>query len=154
MSAYFEDLFGRFHELHNDLIKAVEGLPDEALDWVPGPDMNTMNILVIHLTGAERYWIGAVALQEPTERVRAREFQAHGLSSAELKKQLVDEDEFCRKALKQFTLQDLEEIRTSPRDQKTFRAGDCLAHALEHTALHLGHIQLTRQLWEQHNKTI
>jgi ankyrin repeat protein len=25
----------------------------------------------------------------------------------------------------------------------------CLAHALEHTALHLGHMQITRQLWEQ-----
>jgi hypothetical protein len=24
-----------------------------------------------------------------------------------------------------------------------------LLHALEHTALHLGHMQLTRQLWEQ-----
>ena len=25
----------------------------------------------------------------------------------------------------------------------------CLAHALEHTALHLGHMQIMRQLWRQ-----
>ncbi len=99
MSTFFDDLFDRFHELHNDLLKAIEGLPDEALDWVPGPDTNSINILVIHLTGAERYWIGAVALKEPTDRVRAKEFQVHGLSAAELKKHLVEEDDFCRKAL-------------------------------------------------------
>lgn len=26
-----------------------------------------------------------------------------------------------------------------------------LAHALEHTALHLGHMEITRQLWEQNS---
>jgi uncharacterized damage-inducible protein DinB len=153
MSTFFEDLADRFQGLHNDLLKAVEGLPDEALDWTPGPDTNSINVLVVHLTGAERYWIGAVALKEPTERVREKEFLVHGLSAAELKKHLVDEEAFCQNAFKQFSLQDLEASRTSPRDNKTFRVGECLAHALEHTALHLGHIQLTRQLWEQQQKS-
>jgi uncharacterized damage-inducible protein DinB len=153
MQTFFDDLFDRFHELHNDLLKAIEDLPDEALDWVPGPDTSSINILVIHLTGAERYWIGAVALKEPTDRVRAKEFQVRGLSAGDLKKRLVDEDDFCKKAIKQFSLEDLQEIRTSPRDNKTFLVGWCLAHALEHTALHLGQLQLTRQLWEQQKKS-
>jgi hypothetical protein len=30
--------------------------------------------------------------------------------------------------------------------------GWALLHALEHTAIHLGHIQITQQLWDQKNK--
>lgn len=153
MPTFFDDLANRFHELHDDLHKAIEGLPDEALDWVPGPEMSTISILVVHLTGAERYWIGAVALKEPTDRDRAKEFLVHGLTIAELKKRLADEEDYCQSALKQFSVQDLAESRTSPRDNKTFQVGWCLAHALEHTALHLGHLQLTRQLWEQQKRT-
>ena len=32
---------------------------------------------------------------------------------------------------------------------REFTGAWCLAHALEHTALHLGQMQITRQLWEQ-----
>jgi len=149
MPSFFEDLADRFNELHTDITKAIEGLPINALDWVPGPEMSSINVLVVHLTGAERYWIGAVALGEPTERIREEEFLVHGLDARELKKRLHQEDEYSREALKRFSLSDLEEIRKSPRDEKYFTVGWCLAHALEHTALHLGHIQLTRQLWEQ-----
>ena len=76
----------------------------------------------------------------------------HGLSAEDLKKRLSDEDVYARKALEGFALPDLEAIRKSPRNEKTFSVGWCLTHALEHTALHLGHIQLTRQLWEQKSK--
>lgn len=149
MSTFFEDLLDRFHELHLDLSKAVDGLPTEALDWIPGPDMNSINVLLIHLIGAERYWIGAVALGEPTERIRDEEFLVHGLISDELLDRLQTEDDFIRQALTSLSLQELEMLRKSPRNEKTFSIGWCLTHALEHTAIHLGHIQLTRQLWDQ-----
>jgi uncharacterized damage-inducible protein DinB len=152
MSTFFEDLLDRFHELHADIAKSLEGLPVEALDWKPGPETNSINVLVVHLTGAERYWIEAVALGEPTERVRDEEFLAHGLSAVDLKERLAAEDDFTRRALARFNLPDLEESRKSPRNEKTFNVGWCLAHALEHSALHLGQIQLTRQLWEQKSK--
>ncbi len=72
MPTFCDDLFDRFHELHTDILHAIDGLPAEALDWVAGEDMNSINVLVVHLTGAERYWIGAVALGEPTTRVHAK----------------------------------------------------------------------------------
>jgi uncharacterized damage-inducible protein DinB len=149
MSAFYEDLFDRFHELHTDLGKTIDGLPVEALDWVSGPEMSSISVMVVHLAGAERYWIGAVALGEPTDRVRAQEFEVKGLSLGELRTRLTEADEYAREALARFSLADLEEPRQSPRNDKTFRVGWCLTHALEHTAIHLGHIQLTRQLWEQ-----
>ena len=152
MPTFFDDLFDRFQELHTDIAKAVAGLPVEALDWVPGPEMSSICVMVVHLIGAERYWIGAVALGEPTNRVREEEFNVHGLSTDELEKRLSGADDYTRNALRRFSLPELESVRKSPRNEKTFSVGWCLVHALEHTSLHLGHIQLTRQLWEQENK--
>jgi uncharacterized damage-inducible protein DinB len=149
MPSFFDDLYDRFHELHSDLAKAIDGLPAEALDWVAGPGVNSISVLIVHLTGAERYWIGAVALGELTDRVREQEFDVKGLEAAELKRLLTEEDDYARTALMRFPLADLEAARKSPRNEKSFTVGWCLTHALEHTALHLGHIQLTRQLWEQ-----
>jgi len=53
-----------------------------------------------------------------------------------------------RAVLESLTLADLEQERVSPRDGRTFTVGWALSHALEHTALHTGHIQLTRQMWD------
>jgi uncharacterized damage-inducible protein DinB len=148
LTVFCDDLIDRFHELHSDITKALDGCPSEALDWVPGPEMNSIAMLVVHLAGAESYWIG-VAVNEPPDRDRAAEFRTQGLSKKELKAHLVSADGYARQALARFSLPDLESVRKSPRNARTFTAGWCLAHALEHTALHTGHIQLTRQLWKQ-----
>jgi uncharacterized damage-inducible protein DinB len=147
MTIFFNDLIDRFKELHSDIGKSLEGLPVEALDWVPGPEMNSLSVLVAHLTGSERYWIG-VAINEAPERDREAEFRIKGLDVEELKGRLNFADDFARKALASLSLEDLDAVHRSPRNDKKFSAGWCLAHALEHTALHTGHIQLTRQLWD------
>jgi uncharacterized damage-inducible protein DinB len=149
--SYFDDLNEHLYELHADITKAIESLPIKALDWVPGLEMNSIAVLVIHLTGAERYWIG-VALYEPPDRDRGAEFRIQALSADILKTHLVSADDYARLALARFSLPDLEAVCQSPRNAKTFSVGWCLSHALEHTALHTGHIQLTRQLWDQKEK--
>lgn len=133
--------------MHSDILKAVEGLPIEALDWVPGAEINSLGVLVIHLTGAERYWIG-LAVNEPLERDREAEFRAKGLNIKQLTARVVSADEYNRDALSRLSLTDLDIMRSSPRNNKTFTVGWCLMHALEHTSLHTGHITLTRQLWD------
>jgi len=148
MTNFWEDLYDRFHELHTELINTVEGLPPAALDWSPGLEMNSINALVVHLTGAERYWIG-VALDEPPERDRDAEFKAHDRSGEQLKEILAGADDYLHQGLIRFSLQDLESIHLSPRSQKKVTTGWAVLHALEHTAIHTGHAQLTRQLWEQ-----
>jgi DinB superfamily len=93
-----------------------------------------------------------VARGEPTDRVREAEFQVHGLSAEELKLRLAAADDYANQAINSFSLADLETTHRSPRNDKTFTTGWCLLHALDQTALHLGHIQLTRQLSEQKEK--
>lgn len=86
---------------------------------------------------------------DPAPRDRAAEFRATGNTTEALRKRLDDTLAYARRALETLTLQDLEQERTSPRDGGKFSMSWALLHALEHTAIHLGHVQLTRELWEQ-----
>ncbi len=149
MPTFFEEYLKRMQIRHEEIYKAVEGLPSAALDWMPAPDTNSMSVLIFHLTGAERYWIGDIAAQDPSDRDRDAEFKVHDVGADVLKKRLDDNLAYARKALAKFTLQDLEAPRVVPRDGSKTTVADALLHALEHMTLHLGHIQITRQLWEQ-----
>jgi hypothetical protein len=149
MLALFDDFLDCLSALHAQVASAVEGLPPEALDWTSGPEMNSINVLVSHLVGAERYLIGDLAAGVPSGRDRPAEFRARGLTSAELQSMLNESRQHARALLANLDIKDLETARYSPIHERTFTAGWGLLHALEHTALHLGHIQMTRQLWDQ-----
>ena len=148
MQTFFTDYLSLLQERHNEILEALEGLPSAALDWTPGPDMNSISVLIFHLTGAERYWIGDVASQDPKERDRDAEFRVREVGMDVLRKRSTDNLEYARNALNRFTIQDLEATRISARDGRSFTVAWALLHALEHTTLHLGQIQLTRQIWE------
>lgn len=152
MQIYFEDYLNLLRSCHNDIHKALDGLPPEALDWVPGDDMNSISVLVVHLTGAERFWISDVAAQEPSDRNRDAEFKVKGLGMDALKKRLDEALSYASATLEKFSLQDLETPRRSPQTDRDFTVGWSLLHALEHAREHAGQIQLTRQLWEQKTK--
>lgn len=149
MQTFFGDYITLLEERHGETLEALEGLPSAALDWTPGPEMNSISVLIFHLTGAERYWIGNVAAQDPKERDRDAEFRVRDINVDVLRKRLADSLEYARNALNKFTAQDLETKRVSARDGRSFTVAWALLHALEHTTLHLGQIQMTRQLWEQ-----
>jgi hypothetical protein len=111
--------------------------------------MNSLCVLIVHTAGSERYWIGDVACQDPSDRDRGAEFEIQGLAADQLAERLDQGLVYASKAAENIRLTNLQEIRISPRDNREYSAGWALAHALEHTALHLGHAQLTRQLWMQ-----
>jgi uncharacterized damage-inducible protein DinB len=148
MIDFYQDFLNRLVELHKNIEQAIQGLPQEALDWSPGKGMNSIAVLIVHLTGAERYWIGDVALEDPSSRDRAAEFRAGGIPLDALQARLADSLAYAQNALTRLTLSDLAQERVSPRDGRKFSVTWALLHALEHTAIHLGHIQITRQLWE------
>lgn len=148
MQQFFEDYLNILQRLHTDALKAFEGLPQEALDWIPAMEMNSFGVLVTHLTGAERYWIGDVAGEEPSGRIREQEFQVQGLNSDTLAKRLSDSFNYARCHLEKLTVQELELLRTVPQDGQKVTVGWALAHAIEHTALHVGHMQILRQWWD------
>jgi uncharacterized damage-inducible protein DinB len=149
MNAFYEAYLERLEWLHAEIKQSVQGLPQEALDWSPGKEMNSMAVLVTHLAGAERYWIGDVAAGEPSGRDREAEFRVRGLPRSALEERLQQANQYARQTLERFSLEDLQALRISPRDGEEINVAWCLLHAIQHTGMHLGHIQLNRQLWEQ-----
>jgi uncharacterized damage-inducible protein DinB len=149
MQKFYTDYLELLQDCHHGILQAMEGLPQEALDWVPGQDMNSINVLLAHITGSERFWIGDIAAQEPSNRDREAEFRVRGVEADVFRKRLADNLEYAHHALDIMSLQDLEATRVRPSDGREFSVTYALIHALEHAREHLGQIQLTRQLWEQ-----
>lgn len=149
MESLFTDLLQRFETIHKAIETAVADLPAEAMDWKPGPEMNSIAVILAHTAGAWRYWAGDVAGDKPSGRVRAEEFETFNVDAAEMLGRLNAALETTRQVLAELELSRLGEGRTAGMFNEERTRGWALFHALEHTALHAGHIQMTRQLWDQ-----
>jgi uncharacterized damage-inducible protein DinB len=114
MSEVLAAYLNRLEELHRDLNRALEGLPAEALNWSPGPEMNSLAVLAAHTAGSERYWIGDVVAQDDSQRDRDAEFRTHASSAAELIARLDTALAHSRSVLERLTLSSLDEKRTEP----------------------------------------
>nr|MBC8492461.1 DUF1572 family protein [Chloroflexota bacterium] len=53
MLSILEDYWERLQALHADIERTIAGLPQAALDWAPGPEMNSLAVLAVHVAGAE-----------------------------------------------------------------------------------------------------
>lgn len=152
MEQFFADYLERLQTLDRDFIAAFDDLPAEALDWVPGADMNSFCVLVVHTAGSGRFWIGDAALDDPSNRDREAEFRAKGLTHDALKARFAAFEDYVRAGLERVSLADMDVVHTLHNHRGEViqvTAGWALLHALEHTGLHLGHAQITRQMWEQ-----
>ena len=149
MQSFFTSYLDLLQDCHNGILQALEGLPQTALDWIPGQDMNSIGVLLAHITGSERYWIGDIAAQESSNRDRDAEFRVHGIKADVFRKKLADNLEYARNVVDKMSLQDLEASRVSANNEREYTVAWALLHALEHATSHLGQIQITRQLWEQ-----
>ena len=148
MQLFYEDYLNNLNELHSDIENALDGLTPAALDWVPQPGMNSIGVMVFHLTGAERYLIGEVITGDNSDRDRDAEFKVQGMELNALLKRLADNRAYISGVLEGLTLADLE-TRRMFRHQREVTVGWVLGHALKHTATHMGQIQLTRELLDR-----
>jgi uncharacterized damage-inducible protein DinB len=142
----FVDYLQRLEDLQDRLHQAVEELPAEAIDWSPGAQMNSVAVLLAHITGVLDEGID-LALDNPPHRVRAQEFQTRGVPGAELLRRLDLALDHARGSLPRLGLADLAQERKDEDGMIT--CGWALLHALEHAYLHLGHLQVTCQVWRQ-----
>lgn len=151
MQPYFEDYLLNLQELHNDILNALKDLPPAALDWSPAPDVNSINVLVVHTVGAQRFLIGEAVGGDPANRDREAEFKIQGLDAKELTQHLNESYEYIRSVLDSLTVDDLTSVRDFRGRERS--VAWILGHALKHTATHMGHIQLMRQVWELYGKS-
>jgi uncharacterized damage-inducible protein DinB len=148
MRKLYQSMLQELRNLHTEVVNALDTLPPEALDWSPGPEMNSLAVLAVHMSGAERYWIGDVVSGTPSFRNREAEFQVKGMATEAIKNRFSELDAFEEKAFANLRLRDLDETRVSPRDGQKVTVGEALLHAFRHCALHVGHIEVLVQQWK------
>lgn len=145
MEPFFEDYMKCLESLHNDLKGALDGIGQDGLDWSPGAEMNSLGVLVAHVCGSERHWIGDVVAGVPSGRDRPAEFRTQGVPVETLVERLGANLVYVRHVLESLSLADLENIRHVPGDNRRTTVGWVLAHVMAHVGVHAGHAQVTRQ---------
>jgi len=155
MEKEIQGYLGKIGELWGHIQEMLDGLPPEALDWRPlegEGDLATNSLAAIaaHVAGSGTYLIQEVVGRQPIHRDREGEFSTRGVDVPTLKARLDAARQAIEKVLSPFTAARLEEDRRY-RD-RTAKVRWILLHVLEHTASHLGHMQLTRQLWAARNR--
>lgn len=137
----------------NDMRPSIEGLPPEALNWKPaGEGSNSIAVLATHSMLSARSWI-AIAVDAPRpERDRDAEFLARASDAASLLALVDSLRGECERMLAEEAVIDWAASR-STHDRPGGRPNEApaawaLLHALEHLREHVGHIALTRQLWD------
>jgi uncharacterized damage-inducible protein DinB len=149
MDKIFIDYLAELEWLHADIKASLRELPISAFNWEPGQEMNSISVLVVHLTGAQRYLVGDIAAGEPSGRDRPTEFRPQELDMQALELRLDKSLAYIQEVFSRLSPDDLRNPGFAPHHGETVSIGWALFHVLSHTALHLGQIQITRQLWEQ-----
>ncbi len=150
MDRFYVDCLERFGALHKEIKNSLQDLDQNAFDWRPADETNSISVLVTHLAAAEVFWAVEIARGREPSRVREEEFLAKGLDGKDLVSILDSALESIQAAFEQMSLSDLGQIRHSKAHQMDVSAGWAILHALEHTAIHVGHIQLTVQFWKEY----
>lgn len=152
MQAIFADVLRRLEEMHQQYFEYMDELSTEELDWSPAPEMNSLCVLGVHVTAAERFWIG-LGIDNVSERNRPAEFLASGYELKALKARFAANIAFYREAFEQQDAGRLEEVvdvsHFMDRPSQLVTRGYALLRGLDHTAEHLGHAGMTRQLLER-----
>ncbi|MGH2561965.1 MAG: DinB family protein [Thermomicrobiales bacterium] len=137
--------------LAEDALRQLEGLPSDDLnDWRPREDLediNTFFALATHLVGSGEHWVLHGAGGRPVDRDRPAEFRARG-SLDDVRARYDRWLAGCHEVLAGITEPDLAHDSHLPEQDRRFpTVADCLIHAVEHTATHVGHLHIQRQLW-------
>jgi uncharacterized damage-inducible protein DinB len=140
----------RIEDLRGQVARLVADLPAEALNWRPiaGKDeqvTNSLAVLATHIAGAEHFWIAEVVGRLPLTRDRDAEFLIEVADGERLLRRLAMVEAETRGIFRALEPADLEETRLVRGRVVPVRW--CILHVIDHTALHLGHMQLTYQLW-------
>ena len=137
-----------------DIIVQLDGIPDEILNQpTPIPDTNTLFALATHTVGMGEFWVLTLIGNRPSNRKRAAEFQAVGEGkplTTRYQQWIADVhallDGLPDAAMARVVEPPLEFRSTGGLQDGPLTVRDCLYHVVEHTATHLGHIQLSADL--------
>ncbi len=137
-----------------DFQAALDGIPDDDLNtWLPsaashgGGEMNTLAALCVHTAKAGTWMLVHQVFGQNYDRDREGEFHATA-TRQEIDSLFADMLARFDALTAEHPQVDLAAMPTTIRPAlPDWDKAAWLQHAVEHTGLHLGHAQITRQLW-------
>jgi len=140
---------------HRDMIGIIADLPDEALIWHPTEAMGSLSGIICHTMYCEVYAIRRAAGEDVAYSVKEDDAEEDDSTwrTAERREALIariaEGDAIMKRILPIMTVAGMEERFHAWGGNSIHSGGDLIAKAATHTTMHWGHMQMTRQLWEQ-----
>lgn len=129
----------------------VDTLPEDALNWRPGnEETNSVAQLVRHVTAVQNVLLSR-SLGETVEHDHEYSLRNDPATKEELHGLIADAKAKKDAQLARLDRTDMSEMLPSQRGP-TMRA-HYIIHTADHGQEHLGHAELTKQLWEQRAQT-
>lgn len=131
---------------------AIEGMGVEELNWAPlNADTNSPCALASHMAGAETMWIHQIVGGLDVSRNRDAEFAATSNSAVRLVDLLDKVGASSRKVLSKLNGDELGKARTRPDrpDAQPVAVRDSIVRVIAHLAEHVGHLELTKQMYRE-----
>jgi hypothetical protein len=137
-----------------DLLATMDGIPDEDLaHWKPaaaeqgGGEMNTFAALAVHTASAGSWMFYHQVFGDEMTRDREHEFHAVATRD-EIAQVYAQWLEGMRQRIGALEEVDLHSRPATIRESRpNANRMHWLLHMIDHTALHLGHLEIQRQLW-------
>jgi uncharacterized damage-inducible protein DinB len=135
------------------LCRAVQGLDGAQLNWRPPvAGANSAYVIATHTLANARAWVLGIACGQPIERDRPAEFRASGRDASALVADARRLSDKIDAALSALSPSDLERRLVPPQslwgegEPHEISVREAILHVVEHASLHLGELQLTRDL--------
>ena len=150
-----ENYLTMINDLREQVIDLIKDLPAEALNWRPIENAadehatNSLAVLAAHIAGAEHYWIAELLGGQPRTRRRSEEFATAVDGPEPLLQRLIEVGKETEAVFATLAPERLDGVLVGSVDgiERPLPARWAILHVIDHTALHLGHMQITYQLW-------
>jgi len=153
MDAELESLGRQIRSILERVSACLEGLSEAQLNWKPPIDGgNSVYVIATHTLGNARAFVLGIACGQPLERDRPAEFRASGRNAADLMargRRLSDDIEA---ALAGLSASELNRRLLPPQslwgegEAQEISVREAILHVVEHASIHLGQLQITRDL--------
>ena len=149
LSLYVDEV----HRLFDRLEATIGGLDERALNWRPQvAEPNSIFVLATHILGNAEGWILGIASGQRIARDREAEFLASGKDASSLIDKARDLTKRIDAALAVLPEGALDEQRDPAQalwgvgTRHPVSVREAIMHVVEHFALHMGHIDVTKDL--------
>jgi hypothetical protein len=149
IAAYIESIRDRLEQIGG----VVHGMSADELNYrPPAQGANSAWVLAVHAVGNARAWALGIACGRPVRRDRPAEFASSGADAAALLDDIDRSSQEIRAALASLDPARLGVRLVPPKElwgegePHEISVRDAILQVVEHASMHLGHLQLTRDL--------